>query len=242
MKHHRIIAVLAIATSGTLAACGSDDSAADPTDAPAEAPTTTAIPAPASTAPATSPRETHPDPAPTDAPTTTPTAPTAPSTAAATTPPTAPPTTLADDGVVTIALSDFAFGGLPESVPAGTRLAIENISEAELHEIVAFKVPDGEARSAEELLALPEEELLAIVGPIPTTVLLAPPGAPQIDALGDGTLTEPGRYLLLCAIPTGIDPAEYLAAAAAAGGGPPQVENGGPPHFVHGMHAELIVV
>ena len=125
-------------------------------------------------------------------------------------------------------------------MPAGTKLAVENISETELHEIVAFKVHDGETRSAEELLALPEEELLAAVGPMPTTVLLAAPGAPQIEALGDGTLAEPGRYLLLCGIPTGVDPDEYLAAAAEAAGGPPEVD-GGPPHFTHGMFADLVV-
>jgi hypothetical protein len=210
--------MLALATIGGLAACGSDDSAADTTT---ETPAATTVVTPQS-APATTHPATHPDT--TDADTTG-----------------APPTTaVVDDGVLTIVLSDFAFGGLPETVPAGTKLAVQNISQTELHEIVAFKVADGETRSAAELLALPEEELLATVGPIPTTVLLAAPGAPQIEALGDGTLAEPGRYLLLCAIPTGIDPAEYLAAAAEAAGGPPEVE-GGPPHFTHGMYADLIV-
>jgi hypothetical protein len=156
-------------------------------------------------------------------------------------PGTAPaPTTAVDDGVLTIVLSDFAFGGLPESVPAGTKLAVENISHAELHEIVAFRINDGETRTAEQLLALEEAELFQAVEPVPATVLLAPPGAPQIQALGDGTLSEPGRYLLFCGIPTGADPEEYLAAAAAAGDGPPDVA-GGPPHFVHGMFADLIV-
>jgi hypothetical protein len=178
---------------------------------------TTAQP-PAATAPATT--HSHPDTTATDAPTA---------------------TAVVEEGVLTIVLSDYAFGGLPESVPAGTKLAVENISEAELHEVVAFKVHEGETRSAEELLALPEEELLAAVGPMPTTVLLAAPGAPQIEALGDGTLSEPGRYLLLCGIPTGVDPEEYLAAAAEAAGGPPEVD-GGPPHFIHGMFADLTVV
>jgi hypothetical protein len=45
---------------------------------------------------------------------------------------------------------------------------------------------------------------------------------------------------VMCAIPTGVDPEEYLAAAAGAAGGPPDVA-GGPPHFTHGMAAELIV-
>ena len=61
----------------------------------------------------------------------------------------------------------------------------------------------------------------------------------EIAAVGDGTLAEPGRYVVLCLIPTGADPAEYLAAAATSDG-PPQVD-GGPPHIAHGMFAELVV-
>lgn len=59
--------------------------------------------------------------------------------------------------------------------------------------------------------------------------------------MGDGTLDKAGRYALLCFIPTGVDPADYLAAAEETAEGPPQIEDAGPPHFVHGMHAELIV-
>ena len=71
-------------------------------------------------------------------------------------------------------------------------------------------------------------------------MLLAAPDGEQIAAVGDGTLAEPGRYLLLCSIPTGVDPGDYLRAAAESAGGPPDVA-GGPPHFVNGMFAELIV-
>ena len=70
-------------------------------------------------------------------------------------------------------------------------------------------------------------------------VLLTAPGGEQIAAVGDGTLAEPGRYLIMCAIPTGADAEEYLAAAATSDG-PTQVE-GGAPHFAHGMFAALIV-
>lgn len=155
--------------------------------------------------------------------------------------PTSPPVanTTNDAAEVTVQLRDYAFSGLPASVPAGTKLVVENTSAIELHEIVAFRIQDSEARSASELIALPEAELLAAVGPVPATVLLAAPGEPQIEALGDGTLTDPGRYLLLCGVPTGVDPGEYLAAAAESVG-PPNVP-GGPPHFAHGMYAELIV-
>jgi hypothetical protein len=92
----------------------------------------------------------------------------------------------------------------------------------------------------EELAGLSPGELMGALGE-PTMVLLAEPaGGTTIPAVGDGTLSEPGRYAVMCFIPTGADPAEYLRVAAETEEGPPQVP-GGPPHFVHGMHAELLV-
>jgi hypothetical protein len=142
-----------------------------------------------------------------------------------------------DDGVLTVTTTDFAYGGIPDEVPAGTRLTVQNDSTTELHELVAIRLPESDQRSATELLA--DLSTLLTAGP-PAAVLLAAPGDEPIAAVSDGTLREPGRYLLLCAIPTGADPAEYLAAAAASSDGPPQVA-GGPPHFNHGMVAELVV-
>lgn len=142
---------------------------------------------------------------------------------------------------VEVTAVDFSFEDLPDRIDAGTRLTLRNDAPSELHELVAFRLPDDETRSVEELLALPEAELGAVLGAEPPrTVLLAPPGGEQIPAVGDGTLDEPGRYLIMCSIPTGVDPATYLAAAAQSQGAPPQVD-GGPPHFVHGMAAELTV-
>lgn len=145
-----------------------------------------------------------------------------------------------DDGeVVEVHLVDYAFEGLPDSVPAGTRLTVVNDSEVELHEVVALRLPDDETRPIEELVELPEEEIDQLFGDgPPAMVLLAPPGGEQIEAVGDGTLSEPGRYALICSIPTGADPDAYLNAPP--GDGPPEVE-GGPPHLVHGMYAELLV-
>lgn len=138
---------------------------------------------------------------------------------------------------VEVTAVDYEFQGLPDSAAAGTVLSIVNESEAELHELVVFRLDDEEERSVEELLALPEGEF----DPgMPTAVLLAAPGAEQITAVGDGTLSEPGRYAVICAIPTGADPAAYMEAAQESQAGPPQVE-GGPPHFTQGMYAELTV-
>ena len=149
--------------------------------------------------------------------------------------------TAAEGAVIEIEAVDYAFENLPASVPAGTRLVLTNGSQAEMHELVAIRLPDDETRPVEELVQLPEAEISAIIGSAPpAAVLLAAPGGEQIAAVGDGTLTEPGRYIVICAIPSGADPEAYLEAAAASAEGPPEVE-GGPPHFVHGMFAELTV-
>lgn len=141
--------------------------------------------------------------------------------------------------IVEVVAVDFSFEGLPDSVPAGTRLRLRNDASSELHELVAFKLDDEESRSIDEIVALPPEEMQATLGE-PTTVLLAPPSSEQVAApIGDGTLEEPGRYAIICVIPTGVDPDEYLAAAATSNG-PPDV-GGGAPHIAHGMYAELTV-
>ncbi len=145
------------------------------------------------------------------------------------------------DEVVEVSMVDYAFEGLPETVPAGTRLTVTNAAETELHEVVVFRLPEDEDRSLAELTELGPDNLTAALGE-PHSVLLAAPRGPAIPAVGDGTLAEPGRYALFCFIPTGADVDEYLDAAADPDQeGPPQVE-GGPPHFVHGMYAELQVV
>lgn len=143
----------------------------------------------------------------------------------------------ADGGVLTVELTDFSFGDLPDEVPAGTRLAVENASTTELHELVAIRLADGDDRPAADIIHHDLDAVMA--GGPPATVLLAPPVGEPIAAVGDGTLTEPGRYLILCAIPTGADPQAYLQAAATSDG-PPDVP-GGPPHLAHGMFDDLVV-
>ena len=145
----------------------------------------------------------------------------------------------AEDGVVEVDLVDFAFEGLPASVDAGTRLTITNSSENELHKLSALPIPAEEHRPVEDLLALPGDELGTILRVRPATVLTAGPGGPQVDEVGDGTLNEPGRYVIICAIPEGLDPAAYLDALS--GTGRPPMTGAGRPHFTLGMADELVV-
>jgi len=142
---------------------------------------------------------------------------------------------------IIVSLSDYAFSGLPAELAAGSTITVDNTSETELHELVAVLLPDEETRSVDELVALAPEEMGALFGGVQLVRLQAPGSAEVIPAVGDGTLTAAGRYLVLCAIPTGADPGEYLAAAAETEEGPPQGVAGGPPHFVNGMYAEVVV-
>lgn len=141
--------------------------------------------------------------------------------------------------VVEVTALDYAYDGLAGDVPAGTEFRLINDSDVEAHEFVAVRLDDDETREVAELVTLPPEEFGALLAGV-ETVIIAPPGAPGMVVEGTGVLTEPGRYAIVCVIPTGADPDEYLAAAAAAEGGPPEVE-GGPPHIAEGMFAELTV-
>jgi len=143
---------------------------------------------------------------------------------------------------VEIMAADYAFSNVPAAIAPGTKLSLTNSSTVELHEMVVFRNPDDETRSIEELVALPEAEQDAIFGDGPPAIVqLAMPGSDEpIPALGDGTLTEPGRYAMVCFIPQGVDPQEYMDAAESGGDGPPDVA-GGPPHAALGMYAEFTV-
>ena len=142
---------------------------------------------------------------------------------------------------VTVTGTDYRFENLPESVKAGTTLTLKNSSSKELHEMVVVKLPDTEKRSVDELIKLPEAQFEAVSPNRPALVRLRPPGgAPEIKALGNGKLTEKGRYIVVCAIPTGADPAAYLKASEAESEGPPKGFNGAP-HFTMGMYGEITV-
>ncbi len=151
---------------------------------------------------------------------------------------TATPTEAAQGETIEVTTVDYAFEDLPETVSVGDTLTITNASEAELHELVAFRIPDGEERSVEDLLALPEEEQMALFAGPPSMVLIAMPGEDGMPVLGTGEVTEAGRYVVACFIPVGADPQEYIDAAQSSGDEPPEVE-GGPPHFVEGMFGEF---
>lgn len=159
-----------------------------------------------------------------------------------------------DDGIAATATSDggadtvevvavdYAYEGLPDTVAVGTKLALRNEAGDEVHELIAYRLPDGEQRSPEEILALPEDEIGALFAGPPNLGLVALPGGAGTAVAGDGTLSEAGRYLVFCAIPTGASVADVQAAMAQVEetDGPPEIA-GGPPHFTAGMFADIEV-
>lgn len=146
----------------------------------------------------------------------------------------------AKSATIGITAVDFEFDDLPTEVQAGATLTLRNESAGEVHELVAMRLADDEDRTAADLVALPEQELRALFAGPPALVLVAPPDRDDFVAVGDGTLSERGRYLLMCFIPTGAEPDAYLDALEANPGQPPTVP-GGPPHFTAGMYGELTV-
>jgi hypothetical protein len=131
---------------------------------------------------------------------------------------------------------EYGFQDLPKTIEAGTRLVLANHG-TQPHELIAFRIPDSETRSVEELVKLPEDQLAAVFGPDmePATVILSKSGQTNTPGpvVGDGTLTEPGRYAIVCLLPVGAEDSLLDAPE------PPQSD--APPHASQGMYAELTV-
>ncbi len=141
---------------------------------------------------------------------------------------------------------DYAYEGVPASLPAGeVGIRLDNQGD-EVHEAVIFRINDDVDMDIEELLQLPEEEAEPQVEF--TGVAFAAPGE-NGSAVVD---LVPGRYALVCFIPLGTTSLEALfeqpaasegssegSATATEGGSEGSAE--GPPHFTQGMVAELEV-
>jgi hypothetical protein len=117
---------------------------------------------------------------------------------------------------VDVSASEYKFEGVPATVPAGTVAVNLTNDGTEPHEMIMFKRADGEDRTIEELLALPEEEMFSA---------LSFAGAAQADPGKNGVSIatfDPGRYIAVCFLPAGGN-------------------EGSPPHFMQGMTAEFEV-
>jgi hypothetical protein len=124
---------------------------------------------------------------------------------------------------VDVTTVDYEFEDLPASIAAGpTSFEISN-EGTDVHEVVLMRKNDGVTLTAEELVALPEEEAM-------TKATFIGVGGPTVPGSSDYLVAdlEPGNYVVLCFLPVGMK---------AMDGPPPD----GPPHFMEGMVAELTV-
>lgn len=132
---------------------------------------------------------------------------------------------------------DFAFHDLPDRVAAGTHLRLRNTSGEEVHEAAVFRVADDQSDTPlPDLLTAAELDPMALGEFVGVAVAL--PGEEGIEPDGPVVLAEPGRYVVVCFVPTGADPEAYRAALET--GAPPDV-TGGLPHLAHGMVGEVMV-
>jgi hypothetical protein len=123
-----------------------------------------------------------------------------------------------------VSAHDYGFDGLGDELAAGlTSFEFSNEGD-EVHELLLVRKNDGVTESADELLALPEEEAMQKVTMLGEPAF-ADPGGDDYKVVD----LEPGDYVAVCFIPVGTTDTE---------GGPPA---DGPPHFTQGMVAEFTV-
>jgi uncharacterized cupredoxin-like copper-binding protein len=117
-------------------------------------------------------------------------------------------------GPIAITANEYSFEGVPRELIAGEhRFQLTNIGD-EPHEMVLVRLKDG-VSSVDQVLALPQEEAMSKVEMVGQAQ--AEPGKRSEKLTVN---LQPGRYALLCFVPTG--------------------ENG-PPHVEHGMKASFTV-
>jgi hypothetical protein len=109
--------------------------------------------------------------------------------------------------LVVVTSVEYAYEGLPTSVPVGTRLGLAN-GGVEVHDMMLGRIADGETASLEEILNMENpvgDGIIEIVG----EPLRAAPGE-----TADGTLLldREGRYAIVCFLPQGLADIEALTA------------------------------
>lgn len=116
---------------------------------------------------------------------------------------------------------DYAFDGVPEELSTGYHVVQFGNEGQEQHEMFALRFNEGTTETIDELFELPEDEVFSKITPVNAT--FAPPGGSEAVSWN---LSEPGRYAVVCFIPTG-----------SVG----DTEGDGPPHFTQGMVQEFTV-
>ena len=117
---------------------------------------------------------------------------------------------------------DYAFEGVPATLPAGTTIVtLDNQSAAgEFHELTMARINDGVSETVEQILAMSDTDAAARVS-------LAASASAEVGEIGGATIDlVPGRYLYACFVPMGSIGAQ---------------EGTGDPHYLSGMYGEFTV-
>ena len=128
--------------------------------------------------------------------------------------------------VIDVTATDYAFAGIPADAQMGKTLIRLTNDGTEYHEALLQRVREGETRSVEDILAIPEGsgDLLDFIGSA-----FAPPG------LASWTVVDlsAGRYATMCFIPTGATTEDALRRG--------QGDDTARSHYMQGMFAETQV-
>jgi hypothetical protein len=100
---------------------------------------------------------------------------------------------------------DYRFEDVPDTTAVGSGMTFRNASDVEAHQLILIRLPEDEDRPVTELAQLSREELGPTLDHV-VGVSVAAPGEEGRLATGELTFDEPGRYALLCLVPTGADP------------------------------------
>jgi plastocyanin len=139
---------------------------------------------------------------------------------------------ISGDSPIEVTGVEYAYQGVPETVPAGTKLSFVNAGE-EVHQIVAVKRNAGVTTSLDELLSMPEAESNKLVTFL--DIAVAGPGETAPNTI---TVDQPGSYIFVCFIPVGTTALPSLAPGATPNDA---TLPAGKPHFLEGMVAEFTV-
>jgi uncharacterized cupredoxin-like copper-binding protein len=121
--------------------------------------------------------------------------------------------------VVDVSLVDYAFEGVPDTMPTGKSVFNLTNDGADSHEMIVFRLKTD--TPLDELLALDQDEAEKQI-----EFIAAGFAEPGDTGTAYADLKKPGRYAAACFIPTGTHG---------------DVEGDGPPHFAQGMTAEFTV-
>jgi S-formylglutathione hydrolase FrmB len=141
---------------------------------------------------------------------------------------------------------EYAYRGLPTSLPAGSELTFRN-DGADVHEMVVVRVTDDTTETLEELLAMDAEGRNPVNEGLVEFISGQPfVAAPGTTVEGRVPLDREGRYIALCFIPQGLTDVSILQSLGSGrdlAGAPPEVQAimANPPHYSLGMIQEFAV-